>query len=339
MLIHLLVSKSKMDSIFKIFLELKKQSSDNGDSFKVGSLPLIKNHKIGISQNEQPMFFIKCADSVNVKSIDSNLEFISVQFNRKCLLKTTKNKIEEDVYSIISLKTDSIELQEYFLEIVYLIIKKLSDKPLLKDLKIEVDTLINLFSKFSNPPVKTIQGLWAELLVIEQSRNPDYLIQAWHSSKSDKFDFNDGSDKLEIKSTSKSRRIHNFSIEQLNPNENSNLIIASIFAIETGVGKNIFGLIELIETRIKDKELCFRINEIIAQTLGKDFEKSFDVFYDYQLAVDSIKYYYSEIVPTINSVSIPTQITNVRFDCDLTDIIDVKSCKNKSLLHSSLFKM
>ncbi len=327
-----------MDSVFEIFQELKKNSTEIVDSFNVGSLPLIKNHKIGISQNEQPMFFIKCADSATVKSIDSNLEFISVQFNRNCILKTTKNKIEEDIYTIISLKTDSIELQEYFLEIVYLIIKKLSDKPLLKDLKIEVDRLINLFSKFSNPPVKTIQGLWAELLLIEQSSNPDYLIRAWHNSKSDKFDFNDGSDKLEIKSTSKSRRIHNFSIQQLNPNENSNLIIASIFAVETGVGKNIFGLIELIETRIKDKELSFRINEIIAQTLGKDFEKSFEVFYDYQLAVDSIKYYYSEIVPTINSISIPAQLTNVRFDCDLTDISDVKSCKNKSLLHSSLFK-
>jgi hypothetical protein len=327
-----------MDSIFKIFQELKKQASDIGDSLKVSSLPLIKNHKIGISQNEQPMFFIKCADSPNVKLIDSNLEFISVQFNRKCLLKNTKNKIEEDVYSIILLKTDSIELQEYFLEIVHLIIKKIADIPLLKDLKIEVDKLINLFSKFSNPPVKTIQGLWAELLVIEQSRNPDYLIRAWHISKSDKFDFNDGSDKLEIKSTSKSRRIHNFSMEQLNPNENSSLIIASIFAVETGVGKNIFGLIELIEARIKDEELCFRINEMIAQTLGKDFEKSFDVFYDYQLAVDSIKYYYGKIVPIINSTSIPTQITNVRFDCDLTDISDVKSCDNKSLLHSSLFK-
>jgi hypothetical protein len=229
-------------------------------------------------------------------------------------------------------------LQEYFIEIVYLITKKISDKPLLKDLKIEVDKLINLFSKFSKPPVKTIQGLWAELLVIEQSSNPDYLILAWHNSTTDKFDFNDGTDKLEIKSTSKSRRIHTFSNEQLSANANSNLIIASVIVVETGIGKNIFGLIELIEKRIKDKELCFRLNEIIAQTLGKDFEKSFDVFYDYQLAVDSIKYYYSEIVPSINSLSIPTQITSVRFDCDLTDVPDVQSCKNKSLLHSSLFK-
>ena len=327
-----------MHTIFKIFQELKKQSLNNSDSFSVSSLPLIKNHKIGISHIKQPIFFIKCTDSANVKSIDSNLEFVSVQFNKKCQLKTNKNTFEEDVYSIISLKTDSAELQEYFLEIVYLIIKKLSDKPRLIDLKTEVDSLINLFSKFSNPSVKTIQGLWAELLVIEQSSDPDYLIRGWHRNKFDKYDFNDGTDKLEIKSTSKSRRIHRFSIEQLNQNKNSSLIIASIIAVETGVGKNIFGLIELIEKRIKDKELYFRINEVIAQTLGRDFEKSFEVFYDYQLAVDSIKYYYGENVPTISSNSIPTQITNIRFDCDLTDISDVKSCKNKSLLHNSLFK-
>jgi hypothetical protein len=325
-----------MDSIFKIFLDLKTQSADFGDSFKVSSLPLSRNHKIGVSQSEQPMFFIKCADTANVRSIDSNLEFISVQFNRNCLLESGNNIIEEDVYSIISLKSDSIELQKYFIEIVYLIIKKISDKPLLKDLKIEVDKLINLFSKFSKPPVKTIQGLWAELLVIEQSSTPDYLIRAWHNSTTDKFDFNDGTDKLEIKSTSKSRRIHTFSNEQLSTN--ANLIIVSVFAVETGIGKNIFGLIELIEKRIKDEDLCFRLNEIIAQTLGKDFEKSFDVFYDYQLAVDSIKYYYSEIVPSLNSLSIPTQITSIRFDCDLTDVPDVQSCKNKSLLHSSLFR-
>ena len=51
-----------MNSIFKIFQELKKHSTDNVDSFNVGSLPLIKNHKIGISQNEHPMFFIKCSE-------------------------------------------------------------------------------------------------------------------------------------------------------------------------------------------------------------------------------------------------------------------------------------
>ena len=327
-----------MQTIFKIFLALKKQYSDNEDFFEIAPLPLTKNHKIGISQLEQPMFFIKCEDSNKVKAIDCNLEFISVQFNRKCQLKNNKNKIEEGVYTIISLKTNSVDLQEYFLEVIYLIIIKLSDKPNLKDLKSEVEKLINLFSKFSKPALKTIQGLWAELLVIEQSSNPDYLIKAWHSSTKDKFDFNDGSDKIEIKSTSRSRRIHSFSIEQLNQNKNSNLIIVSVFTIETGIGKNTFGLIELIEKKIKDRDSSFRLNEIIAETLGQDFEKSFEVFFDYQSAIDSLKFYDSKSVPKISYNNIPTEVTNVKFDCDLTDITELKFCKNKSPLHSLLFQ-
>ncbi|MDU0808967.1 PD-(D/E)XK motif protein [Aquirufa regiilacus] len=326
-----------MNSIFNVFQDLKKQSIDLDESFRVISVPFIKNHKIGISKTQQPIFFIKCCDTEDVKYIDINLEYISIQYGRMCQLKIDNNKIEEDVYTIISLKTDSIELQEYFLEVVFLLVKKISENPVLKGLKVEIDALINLFNKFSAPPVKTIQGLWAELLIIEQSSDPDYLIGSWHNSKSDKFDFNDGLDKLEIKSTSKNRRIHSFSIEQLNPNKSSCLIIASIFVIETGIGKNIFDLVDLIEKKIINKELSFRLHEIIAQTLGKDFEKSFEIFYDYKFATDSIKYYYSEFIPSIKLSDIPTKLTNVRFDCDLTDIVYLKCCKNKSLLHNSLF--
>ncbi len=323
--------------MFNIFQELKKTSSAHADSYNIAALPFIKNHKIGISQNEYPIFFIKCEDSENVKSIDCNLEFISVQFNRSCQLNN-KKKVEEGIYTIISLKTGSADLQEYFLEVVYLVVKKLSQTPNHKELKIEVEKLINLFSKFSQPPVKTIQGLWAELLVIEQSADIDYMIQAWHISTTDKFDFNDGKDKIEVKSTTKSRRIHSFSIEQLNPNKNSLLIIASVFAIETGVGKNIFGLVDLIEKKLMDKNLSFRINEIIAQTLGKDFEKSFDVFYDYQLAIDSIAYFDSMDIPSLNSKDIPEEISNVRFDSDLSNIQNIIKCKNESTLHNSLFQ-
>jgi hypothetical protein len=208
----------------------------------------------------------------------------------------------------------------------------------MKGLKVEVDKLINLFSKFSQPAIKTIQGLWAELLIIEQSYNPDYLIQAWHSSSTDKFDFNDGVDKVEVKSTSKSRRIHNFSIEQLNPNKNSNLIIASIFTVETGIGDSVFSLVESIVRKLKDKQLSFRINEIIAQTLGKDFEKAFDIFYDYQLAIDSIAYFDSCDVPSINTNNIPKEVKNVRFESDLTDLPCLKKNQAKSVLHKSLFQ-
>lgn len=328
-----------MQNLFKIFQELKNESPINGDGFAIAALPTIKNHKLGISQNGQPMFFIKCDENTQAKSLDTNLESISVQFSRQCQLLNKRGKIEEDIYTIISLKSDSDYLQEYFLKIVFVLINNISDKPLLKDLKIEIEKLINLFTKFSKPALKTVQGLWAELLIIEQSKNPDYLIKSWHNSTSDKYDFNDGIDKIEVKSTVKSRRIHTFSLEQLLPNSKSKLIISSIFAIETGTGTNIVDLMEIIESKIKDKNLAFRLNEMVANTLGKDFEKSFDIFFDYKFAIDSIQHYDSVDIPTINKSNIPSNIMNVRFDCDLTDLKTIGKIKTKSKLHNSLFKI
>lgn len=326
-----------MKSVYKIFQELRNESPTNGDNFVIASLPSMKNHKIGITQNGQPIFFIKCDNTTKSKTLDTNLEFISVQFNRQCQLINQKKKTEEGIYTIILLKTDIEYLQEYFLKIVFVLLNNVSDKPLLKDLKIEIDKLINLFSKFTKPPLKTIQGLWAELLIIEQSKNPDYLIQSWHNSTSDKYDFNDGIDKIEVKSTVKSRRIHGFSIEQLTPNKNSQLLIASVFTIETGTGTNVSDLIENIETHIKDKTLIFRLNELVALTLGKDFEKSFDVFFDYQFAIDSIQLYHSYDIPTIHQNNIPSNIMNVKFDCDLSNIKTLNKKAIKSKLHNSLF--
>ncbi len=196
--------------------------------------------------------------------------------------------------------------------------------------------MIHLFSKFSKPATKTIQGVWAELLVIEQSRNPAYLIRAWHNNSTDKFDFNDGSDKIEIKSTAKSRRLHNFSLEQLNPNTNSSLLIVSVLSVETGVGKSIFDIVKLIAKKIKDRKSLLRINEVLAQVLGNDFEKTFEVFFDYQLAIDTLKYYESFNIPKMDPQIISPAISNIHFDCDLTEVTEVKKLKTKSLLHKSL---
>ena len=327
-----------MQSIFKIFQDLKNETPNKIDGFTIANLSKIKNHKIGLNKDGLPLFFIKCENETNEKALDYNLESISIQFNQKCQLLSNDKKVAEGVYTVIALKTDSIDLQEYFLNILYFVLLKLPVIAKLKELKIEVEKLVSLFNKFSKLPTKTIQGLWAELLVIDRSSNPEYLIKSWHYSLTDKFDFNDGIDKIEVKSTAKSRRIHNFSLEQLNPNKNSKLIIASVFTIETGKGKTIFDLVKLIDDKVKNKELVFRINEVLLDTLGRDFEKTFDHYFDYQLAVDSLAYFDSEFVPKIEVSSIRQEITNIHFDCDLSKTKELKKISSNSLLHKSLIK-
>ncbi len=325
-----------MQSVFKIFQTLQSQSTSKNDCYNIASLPSVKFHKLGISPSGEPMFFIKCDDIGKTKSLDSNLEFISVQFNRECQLLSGKRKAEEGIYTVISLKSDSIDLQEYFIEVVFLIVRRLSAKPRLKELKVEVERLINLFSKFSSPATKTIQGIWAELLVIERSRDPDYMVRAWHKRGMDKFDFNDGVDKVEVKSTGNSRRIHSFSMEQLLPNKNSGLVVVSIFAVETGVGKSVFDLMDSIGRKLVDKSLLFRINEVVAETLGRDFERTFEVFFDYQMGVDSLAFYDGLSIPNIDVGLIGAGVMNVRFDSDLTGVVGIGRYRGKSVLHGAM---
>lgn len=308
-------------SIYKIFADLQRKETINKDSFSAASLPFTQKHKIGISPEGYPIFFIECNNTTH--SLDINLELISVLFNRTCRLSES-DKQSDNIYTIISLKTENIDFQQYFLEVVCIVLEQLPENPSHKQIKTEIQKLIELFSRFNRPPRKTIQGLWAELFVIEQAKYPEYLIQSWHSSPEDKFDFNDGQDKIEVKSTSAARRIHSFALEQLNPNRNSNLLIASVFVVQTERGKNIFDLIDSICRRVQNLQLQFRLNEILSQTLGSDFDKVFDVYFDYQQALDTLAFFDFKDIPTISNNNIPEEVSNVRLDCDLSRVITIK---------------
>lgn len=324
-----------MKAIYRIYKDLKEVPIGDNTGYRVMPLPGMKHQKIGISPSQKPTFFIEASSKDNRNPSDINLELISVFFNTYCELISGEVKTG-GTFTIISLKTESIELEEYFVEVVYLVLKKLTSKPDILQLRIEIEKIINLFSKLTTPAIKTIQGLWAELLVIDQSNNVDYLVRSWHISGTSKFDFNDGVDKIEVKSTSKSRRIHSFSIEQLSPNLNSKLVIASVFAVRTGVGKSIFNLIDNISKRLHEKDLAFKINEIVAETLGRDLQNSFDIYFDYKLAQDTLQYYLSSNIPTISHNAIPREITQIHFECDISDVDTMEPTLRKSELHNCL---
>lgn len=316
-----------MDSTaYNIFKELQFKELVSPDSFMGASLPFSDSHKVGVSKGNEPMFFISCSENGN--PIDINLEVFSVLFNRPC--KIYENGIcSEEVYTVIQLKTDNGDLQRYFINVVCLVLQQLPPIPTQKGLRVEIDKIIELFRSITNPPKQTLQGLWAELLVIEQSKNPEMLVKAWHSSPEDKFDFNDGKDKLEIKSTAKNHRVHSLSIDQLSPNAGSQLIIVSIFVVQTGVGKSIIDLQNTILSKISDIDLQLRLNTLILKTIGTDFDKISDVYFDYQLAMDSLECYNYVDIPTIEKTHIPDKVTNVHFDADLTLATPLSESENR----------
>jgi len=331
-----MMNKKNENSGYEVFLELQQRDSQSDDYIIVESVPFSSYHKIGISSDGYPLFFVKC--DIEGKSINLNLELISVMFSQTCSINENQNKSNE-IYTIVLLKTTNRDLQQYFTDVFSIILQQIKPVPSEKELYKEVRKVIDLFSSISKPPLKSIQGLWAELLVIEKSIDTEYLIKSWHISPSDKYDFNDSKDKLEVKSTTKSKRVHRFSIEQLNNNSGSDLLIASTFVIETGTGKSILDLRDIIVSKISDITVQLRLNEIIYKTIGYEYDKLGDIFFDYQQASDSLSFYSALDIPRIDINLIPIQVTNVKFDCDLTNVPTILENKydiSDSLLFKSL---
>ena len=163
------------NSIYAQFKNLVRGDEDS-NAFNVISLPDSK-HKLGVSADGFPKFFV-CTNDSATASHDIILELLSVEYNQPCTIIEDTNNPQSDTFSIITLRATEEALQAYFIDIFIMILSKLPDEPSRGELSIEVENLITIFAALRRKPIKEIQGVWAELLVIEHSLHPETLISA-----------------------------------------------------------------------------------------------------------------------------------------------------------------
>ena len=311
--------------IYKNFQSLTRET-DADNAFNVLTLPG-SQHKLGVSNEGYPMFFVKTsAEKPDVH--DMHLDIFTVEYNQKCTLKEQGQDISTDVYSILTLQNSDEPLQRYFIEISLLILEKLREVPSRRELSTQIDDLVAIFTALREKGKKTVQGLWAELLVIEKSLHPEVLINAWHNAPKAKYDFTLGYDKLEVKSTSGDERVHHFKIDQLLPSEHSNLLIASVFVRESGAGLGglcIMDLYDKICSRVTNIDSRLKIQKVMGETIGNDYSKLNSEFFDYVTAGDTLAFYDAINIPHIEREHVPATVTKVEFDCNISGVLDIKS--------------
>ena len=322
------------DYLYDIFKALSYGDTAN-NSFVVDSISSTMPHRIGRTSEGFPIFFVECID--NAKVSDIKLKLFSVAFNCQCTITDVSGgeNIEKE-FTLIQLNSINVDFQKYFLEVVYLILRKLSTTPHVTDLKTEISKVIRLFTVQKNISQEIIKGLWAELFLIEQSNNPLYLINSWHISPNDKFDFNDGKNLVEVKSTTGPVREHTFSIEQLHPSDGADLIIASIFVTKSPMGTSILDLVNKISQKIDDVEALIRLREVVGQTLGTNIEDVAKIFFDYNYSSSSKKFYHFTDIPKIDLISVPANVTSVHFRSNLMEVQDIDIHTTSSILYKSL---
>ncbi len=316
-------------------------NTNDKNRYKVTSIPEMP-HKLGCSDDGFPKFFV-VSDGNCCLIHNLNAEILSVEYDVPCNIIEEGKETDGQRFTIITLRSGNDRLQKMFIEVFMMMLKMLPLQPTNMMIASKVESLLSIFAKLKRKPVHKLQGLWAELLLIERSKDSSIVAKAWHSQPKSKYDFTMGQDKIEVKSTSGEQRIHKFSLDQLNPSENSRLIICSTIVRESAKDKNGLSVYELYDRicgKITDNEIRFHIYEVMSETLGSDFQNAQKKFFDYAEASDTLALYDSADVPHIDKETIPEFISDVRFCSDISHLTDIREKefeRDDSTLYNALY--
>lgn len=290
----------------------------NTDKLYVGDFPGAVNHKIGIDPDEKFITVLIYGPNPNqITFTHGGGKYLLIQYDVPCTIYDNNGVKFNQNYTILTLKSREKDVEDYFIELCIVLLQRLGSSPDIEDVKIEYEKLESIFIKLSKTSKESIIGVWGELFFIESSNDPEYFIDCWHKNPKDLFDFNNGIDKIEVKTTTQKRRIHSFEIKQLAQIPGSKTLIASIQTIEIDTGVSILNLINSIKSRVSIN-FYEKLIEKTFDILGDKLQDSFDTFYDYTVAKGNLKFFESESIPKPGLI--PTEVTEVRFAASLENV-------------------
>lgn len=308
-------------NLIEQFDNLELPNSNDSRILSASQIVDFPHFRIAVNYEGNPVILLSVVNPMRNLSLKNfRLKHLELTHNIEC--KVTENgKTINKPFTIITFTSQDRSLQEYFLRICESLIYSLKIKPTQEQVADSLKKLIEVFRALNDTPTNTVQGLWAELFLIDIAINPVVMLNYWHNIPQERFDFNSGEEKIEIKSSGNFERIHTFSAEQLNPPSNTTVLIGSIFIRPSSTGKSIQDLVDNITERIKDDiELIDKLNTVVIRTLGSSLEQALKMKFDYQVAKESLKFYRHQDIKKIEVISIPTEVTDVRFKSDLTGI-------------------
>jgi hypothetical protein len=209
------------------------------------------------------------------------------------------------------------ELRSYFLSALETLIRRLPRSPKALDVADAVAHLVELFRALAAPPRTTVQGLWAELLVLYESSSIALAADAWHATPRDLFDFRYGNQRLEIKSAAGALRLHHFRLEQLVAPEECEVVVGSVLLVESARGLSVRDLwSKLVKKRGLSNRAKNRLEAIVASSIGSDWRHADSVRFDLGPARASLKFFESSVIPRVDP-DLPVGVSCVRFTADL----------------------
>ena len=291
------------------------------DRFAASLIPNYEPHCLGKDDLNRPLVLISIPDVRGQRQpTPIELEHLTVMYDMNCRVSRSDSTFEEGRFTVIHCTGEDTALQNYFLKVASTIVVSLGDQPTQSDVAHAINQLIELFRAMTKMPRKSVQGLWAELFLISQARQPAILVDAWHTVPEDRYDFAMDDQRIEVKSFSGDIRQHHFSLEQLHPPRGVKALVASVSVESSQAGISIADLREKIQIRLgSNLDSLLHVDRVIALTLGDAWQQASDARFDERLAEESLAFYETSVIPSVNP-NLPSGVNGVHFRSDLTEI-------------------
>jgi len=222
--------------------------------------------------------------------------------------------------SLIRLTAEDVALHNYFLRAVAALLSTLTDAPTVQELSSAISKLAEIFRALSLPATSTLQGLWAELLVVCNARDVHLAAQAWHPTRRSLFDFDVGNEAVDVKSSITGIRKHHFKLAQLQPPSSKRIVVMSLLLTPSSSASSINDLWERIQSRLSERpELVSRLAQVIANAVGTDWRHAHATQFDEASALSSLAVYAATEIPQPQDPDNPN-VTDVEFSSDLSSL-------------------
>ena len=289
--------------------------------FQALPIPGLSSHFIGWNAAGAPAVLIETEDR-GVRA-PVRLSALDVQFCIPCDVSMPGGDHEQLQLSVVICTSTDEALRDYFLHLMDTLTQIIGQRPTLNAVAEAIGHFAQILQQLARPQRRSAIGLYAELMIILLSRNPNLCVNAWRAGIDDRFDFAAARGRLEVKATSDRVRAHYFSYEQCVPHNDVDAVIASMFVEPSGGGQSLNELIDLIARRIGDDlQAQVKLRTVIANSLGTALLQTLDIRFDESLARSTLAFFSAQSIPAIRSL-VPQAVSAVRFRSDLSGVSQV----------------
>lgn len=312
---------------WRTFRQLARPAGGHELLFHAAQLETSSNFRIAMDAAGRPAMLIRTVDAVEKIRPRTELRHLSLWPQTDCEV-SEGGSCTTGCFAVLRCKADEPDLQRLFADVLESWVGVVGDAPTSDRVAAKFERLAQLFEAFSQPSSRDVKGLWGELFLVAVAAEPELLVRAWRSNPLALYDFEDGVEMLEVKTTAASPRRHDVSLRQMSPPIGTTLVLASVLASPKPNGHSVADLGRILKARLSEPDLRLRVDEIIAGTLGDGWTSASETF-DASAAMRSLRFYDGTRIPCVDRL-LPVEVSEVRFKVELDGVSSLDDAAMRS---------